>query len=266
MTDLIQCEIVHEGIARVMLNRPSAHNALNWAMATQLRAVLTQLSEDPTCRVIVLAAAGPSFCAGLDLKSCVFGADAADGAIEAMRLQEHFAGVMPLIRRLPQPVVAAIQGAAVGAGLGLALAADVRLIGQSARLAVGAVKIGLSAGECGISYHLPRMIGASRAFEIMLTGRTVLAEEADRIGLASRLVADADLGSDALDLARAIASNSPYASKHTKQVMWSNLDAPSFDAAIELENHVQTVAMLTVDFREGAQAFAEKRPPNFSGR
>src|SRR3546814_30004 len=134
--------------------------------------------------------------------------------------QELFGGTIRSLRRLPQPVIAAVQGAAVGAGFGIALAADIRIAAPSTNFLVGAVKIGLSAGECGISYHLPRLIGAGRAFEIMLSGRAVAAEEAVAIGLVARVVDDAQLLDAALETARAIAANSPYSIKHTKQLMW----------------------------------------------
>jgi enoyl-CoA hydratase len=165
-----------------------------------------------------------------------------------------------------QPVVAAVPGAAVGAGFGLALAADVRFCAPSTRFLVGAVKIGLSAAECGISYHLPRIVGAGRAFEVMLTGRPITGEEALAIGLVSDMVEPEALLGRALECARMIAKNSPYSVKHTKQAMWANLQAPSLSAALELENHVQVVALMTDDFREAATAFAEKRPPRFTGR
>jgi enoyl-CoA hydratase len=163
-------------------------------------------------------------------------------------------------------VIAAVNGVAVGAGLGLALAADIRIAARSARFLIGAVKMGLSAGECGISYHLPRLIGAGRAFELMLTGRAVDAEEALRIGLVTELAEEAELAALALRTARSIAANSPFSIKHSKQLMWANLDAAGLEPALELENHVQTVAMLTEDFSEALDAFAAKRPPLFRGR
>lgn len=265
MSKLVSLECVDHGIALLKLHRAEARNALTLAMVRELRGVLDVLAADRECRVIVLAGEGRGFCAGLDLKIAVFGDEAARNASEAMALQELFAGTILRLRRLPQPVIAAVQGAAVGAGFGIALAADIRIAARSANFIIGAVKIGLSAGECGISYHLPRLIGAGRAFEIMLSGRAVAADEALAIGLASRVVDDAQLLDAALETARAIAANSPYSIKHTKQLMWSNLDASSLEAALELENHVQTVAMLSDDFREGARAFAEKRAADFRG-
>lgn len=262
MADDVLVERRDEGIAVVTLARPEARNALTLAMAGRLRDTLREVGADPACRVIVLAAQGNAFCAGLDLKAH----PGMDGAVAWMGLQEVFSGLIETVRGLSQPVIAAVPGAAVGAGFGLALAADVRFCTPATRFLVGAVKVGLSAGECGISYHLPRLVGAGRAFEIMLTGRPVTGEEAVAIGLASEMVEPFAVLGRALDCARMIAENSPYSVKHTKQVMWANLHAPSLAAAVELENHVQVVALMTDDFREAATAFAEKRPPRFTGR
>ena len=262
---LIRCETREGSIAVVTLTRAAARNALTLEMVRHLRAVLADVAADPAIRVVVLAGEGKAFCAGLDLKQVILGEEAPKGPVANIALQELFAGLMLQIHRMRQPVIAAVQGAAVGAGFGVALAADIRIAGASAQFVIGAVRIGLSAGECGISYHLPRLIGAGRAFEIMLTGRPVSAGEALAIGLATQVVDDSALLDEALATARMIAANAPYSSKHTKQVMWANLEAPSVDSAIELENHVQVVALLSNDFAEACRAFIEKRPPVFRG-
>jgi len=263
---LIEIDRTEPEIAVLTLNRPESLNALTAELMVELRAALTAIDADPTCRVVVLTGAGRGFCAGLDLKAVTEGGRTPWGdPVQAMAFQELFAGTTPLMRRIRQPIVAAVNGAAVGAGFALALAADVRVAGASSRFLIGAVKIALTAGETGISYHLPRLVGAGRAFEIMLTGRTVAAEEALAIGLVTRVTPDAEVRAAALEAGRAIAANSPYATKHTKQLMWTNLDAPSLEAAIQLENHAQTVAMLSADFSEGTTAFVEKRPPVFRG-
>jgi enoyl-CoA hydratase len=254
------------GIAIIRLARPEARNALTLDMARRLLKLLEGVAADASCRVVVLTGEGTAFCAGLDLKASLPAGAPPPGAIEWMDLQEVFGGLIRQLRAMRQPVVAAVPGAAVGAGFGLALASDIRICATSAKFLVGAVKIGLSAAECGISYHLPRLIGAGRAFEIMLTGRPVSGAEALAIGLASDVVEEGALLERALQTARAIAENSPYSVKHTKQAMWSNLDAPGLAAALELENHVQVVALTTEDFREAAAAFAEKRPPVFTGK
>jgi enoyl-CoA hydratase len=261
-------EILVEKLANitvVRLARAASRNALTVAMAGELTSVLAQVSEDSSCQVVVLAGDGETFCAGLDLKAVSAVGAPQMGAAEWMALQEVFSRLMTQVHRMRQPVIGAIQGAAVGAGLGIALACDVRIATPSAKFLVGAVKVGLSAGECGISYHLPRLVGAGRAFEIMLTGRPVSGTEAHAIGLASDLAERDALVERALQLAQTIASNAPYSIKHTKQVMWANLEA-SFESALELENHVQVVGLLTDDFAEAARAFTEKRAPEFRGR
>lgn len=263
---MIQVERPEPGIALVTLDRPNAANALTLPMVAALRATLDELAADPSVRVTVLAGSGKAFCAGLDLKEVLSGPDAPVGPIENMDLQEKFAGLMRHVATVRFPVIAAVDGAAVGAGMGLALAADVRVAGPGAKFLVGAVKVALSAGECGISYHLPRLIGAGRAYELMLTGRHVAAEEALAIGLATTLAEPGQAVAAAVAVARMIAANSPYAVKHTKQVMRANVDAPGLDAALELENHVQCLALGTQDFTEACEAFAQKRAPVFTGR
>ncbi|WP_131746668.1 enoyl-CoA hydratase-related protein [Frankia sp. Cppng1_Ct_nod] len=252
-------------VAQVTLSRPGRLNALTFAMVEELSDTFARLGTGGRARVIVLTGAGRAFCAGLDLAGHVQSTmTRRRGPAERLRGQERFAAMVRTIRAIPQPVVAAVNGAAAGAGMALALAADVRVAAASARFHVAAVKIGLSAGECGISYHLPRYVGSSRAFEIMLTGRPVDGAEADRIGLVSRVVDDADLLDRTLDTAEAICSNSPFAVAMTKKIMWANLEA-GFDAAIELENRTQILASMTADSAEAMQAFIEKRPPVFTG-
>jgi len=253
------------GIAVVTLDRPQAANALTLPMVAMLRQTIADLAADSGVRVVVLTGSGKAFCAGLDLKEVLMGDDAPVGPVENMDLQERFAALMREVAEARFPVIAAVNGAAVGAGMGLALAADVRVAAPAAKFLVGAVKVALSAGECGISYHLPRLIGAGRAYEIMLTGRPVAGDEAHAIGLATTL-ADGDLLDAAMSLARQIAANSPYAVKHTKQVMRANIDAPGLASALELENHVQCLALGTDDFAEACRAFSEKRAPVFTGR
>lgn len=258
-------------VAVVALNRPDRLNALTLEAVDEVAARLAEVGAHDACRVVVLTGRGRGFCAGLDLADGGddAGGDQDDGASAdrqdaAARLasQERFVAMVRAVRGLRQPVVAAVNGAAAGAGLGLALAADTRIAAESARFHVASVKLGLSAGECGISYHLPRQLGAARAAEIMLTGRPFDAAEADRIGLVTRVVADDDLLDAALELADAIATNSPFAVWMSKQLLWANLDA-GFDTALELENRTQILATLTDDAREAMAAFAQKRTPSF---
>jgi enoyl-CoA hydratase/carnithine racemase len=183
------------------------------------------------------------------------------GTRATLRSQEHIAGLVPRLRRLPQPVIAAINGAAYGGGLALACASDIRLAGSSARLCVQFIKVGVSGCDIGISYHLPRLVGVSRAHELILTARVVDATEAERIGLVSRVVPDDELVAQAIEVARTICSYSPLTVTLTKQVLTANIDAPNVEWAIALENRNQTLASTTGDIEEAAAAFAEGRPP-----
>ena len=255
------------GLVLLRLERASRMNAMNVPAMRQLKATLDELAADRSVRVLVITGEGRGFCAGLDLKSVLdeqgrYGLD----ATTSYELQMVFDSVMRRLRSMDAAVIAAVNGVAVGAGMGLSLCADIRFASRSASFHVGAVKVGLSAGECGISYHLPRLIGAGRAFELMLTGRPVDAREAERIGLVAGVTEPDQLLPHALACARQILANSPYSTLHTKRVMWNNLDAPSLESALDFENHVQVLALMTQDFGEAALAFSQKRAPNWQGR
>ena len=253
-------------IALVTLNRPERLNALTREMVAELNATLERLARDPECRAVVLTGAGRGFCAGQDLQAAnARNREGRSGVVEKLFWQEQFVGMGARLRAMPQLVIAAVNGPAVGAGMAIALSADVRLVAPSARFLIGAVRIGLSSGESGLSYLLPRLIGAGRAFDIMLTGRPVEAEEAERVGLALRIVAADQLLAEATTYAQAVLANSPFAVRHTKRLMWDNLDAASYAAAVELENRTQILATMTQDYAEATAAFMEKRPPSFSG-
>jgi enoyl-CoA hydratase len=233
----------------------------------KLHEVLAVVAQDASCRVVILTGAGRAFCSGQDMNVAADRNRSGDvGVVERISRQENYAGIVQRMRRMPQPIIAAVKGAAAGAGMGLALAADVRVAGRSARFLVASVRIGLSAGESGISYHLPRLIGAGRAFPILLTGRPIDAEEAGRIGLVAEVVEDDSLESAALDQAKTIMANSPFSVAHSKQIMWANLDAASLDQAIEVENRTQMLAVMTDDYKEAIRAFAAKQPPIFTGK
>jgi enoyl-CoA hydratase len=248
-----------EGIALVELNRPESLNALTREMTGQIGDTFRQLGRDESCRAVVLTGRGRGFCAGQDMKAAA-ARPRDEPMLVKLRSQERFSGMVRAMRSMHQPVIAAVNGPAAGAGMALALGADVRLAAPAATFLVAAVKIGLSGGESGISWNLPRLIGASRAAEIMLTGRLVAADEAERIGLLTRIVPAEGLIGAALDLARQIRSNAPLSVELTKQLIWANL-SNDFDEAIDLENRTQLVAGATADAAEAKRAFAERRPP-----
>jgi enoyl-CoA hydratase len=265
--DALSLEQRDPQIRLLRLNRPARLNAFTREMVAEFNRRLDELAEDRECRALILTGTGRGFCSGQDVAAAdERNRHAPSALVERMYWQEQFAGMSERIRALPQVVVAAVNGPCVGAGMAIALAADVRIVSRSARFLVAAVRLGLTAGESGISYLLPRLIGASRAFEILLTGRPIEADEAERIGLAARLVDDGELLPVAEQWTRDMLANSPFATQHTKRVMWENLDASSFRAALELENRSQILASMTEDYKEATAAFTEKRAARFTGR
>jgi len=252
-------------VARVTLNRPARRNAMNHPLLDGLFGALDDLRADPTCRVIVITGAGAGFCAGLDLSEGVTFPDGNGlGRAQAgMRVQQYIAQLIPRLRSQPQPVIAAVNGAASGGGLALALGADIRIAAASARFNVAFVKVGLSGCDIGVSWMLPRLVGASRAYELMLTGRFADAVEAERIGLVTRVVPDGDLLDAALAEAELILANGPFGVRMTKEVMWSQLEVGSLHAGIDLENRTQVLSSFAGDMEEAMAAFLEKRAPRF---
>jgi enoyl-CoA hydratase/carnithine racemase len=251
-------------VAVVTLNRPDALNALTFPLVDELHATLDAIDADNSCRVVVLTGAGRGFCAGLDLKE-IGPSSRSDGistgARAGMRSQEHIAALVPKLRSIQQPVMAAINGPAYGGGLALACGCDLRIAAESARLCVQFVKVGIGGCDIGISYTLPRLVGVSRAHDLILTARVIDAPEAERIGLVSRVVPDGTALEAALEMADTLCSYSPFGVVMTKQVMWANVDAANVESAIHLENRTQILASTTGDVMEAAAAFAEGRPP-----
>lgn len=256
----------HEDIWLITLNRPARLNALTRETVARFNAILDDLASDTRCRAVIITGAGRGFCSGQDLQASDQRNRAGNsGVIEKLYWQEQFAGMGGRIRSMPKIVIAAVNGPAVGAGMAIALTADIRIATPHARFLIAAVRIGLTGGESGISYLLPRMIGASRAFDILLTGRPIDAQEAERIGLVRSLSEPGALLADAIAYARSVLANSPYSVAHTKKLMWSNLDANSYEAAIEAENRTQILGTMTQDYGEATAAFMEKRPPHYRG-
>jgi enoyl-CoA hydratase len=266
VTDAVLVETVGEGIAQITMNRPDRLNAMNHDLVAGLHDVLDELAADRSCRVIVLTGAGRGFCAGLDLTEGASPPEARGlGRAQAgMTVQKLIAGLVPKMRTTPQPIIAAVNGAASGGGLALALASDVRVAAANARFNVAFVRIGLSGCDIGVSWLLPRLIGASRAFELLLTGRLIDAVEADRVGLVTRVVPEGDAVASALETAKLIVANSPFGVRMTKEVMWSQLEIGSLQAGIDLENRTQVLSSFTGDLTEAMQAFIEKRPAQFT--
>lgn len=256
------------GVTRIAMSRPERLNAMTAGMIGELHAALDAAGADRDCRVIVLTGEGRGFCAGLDLGGYGEPEGAGDqGRVHlALATQRHIASLVQKIRRLPQPVVAEVNGAAAGGGLALVLASDLRIASTSAVFAVSFMKVGFSACDIGTSWMLPRLVGAGRAHELMMTARRFDAEEALRIGLLADAVPPDDLGARVDRALDDLLDKPPLSLSLTKQGMWLALEIPSFDAAVELENRQQILTGMTEDAREAMAAYVEKRPPEYGDR
>lgn len=227
-----------------------------------------ELSVNHDCRVVILTGEGRGFCAGLDLTGYGLAphSENVGPTQRGFATQKHIATLVTHMRSMPQPVIAAVNGAAAGGGLALVLASDVRIGSESAKFNVAFVRIGFSACDIGTSWLLPRIVGVARAQELMLTGRVFDAAEAYRIGLLVDVVPDEHLLETALAKADEIVGNSPFGIALTKEAMWTALEIPGMQAAIDMENRQQILASHTADAREAMTAFVEKRPPTFENR
>lgn len=250
------------GIGLITLNRPTVLNAINMAMLAAFEELFARLARSAV-RVVIVTGAGRGFCAGADLRAVADpGASPAFADPETfLRLvQERYAALILGVRNLPQPVIAAVNGPAAGGGFCLALAADIRYAAPEAYFTASFINIGLSGGELGSSYLLPRLVGLSRAAEMLYTGRKIPAPEAERIGLVSRVVPREDLLSEAMTCARTLIGKNPAGLTMTKRALERNSDADSLKAAIDLENRNQTLLLFSGDFFERIRPFTRKRP------
>ncbi|WP_069160040.1 enoyl-CoA hydratase [Nocardia altamirensis] len=251
-------------IALVTLNRPERMNAMAFDVMIPLREALEEVSADNDIRVVVLTGAGDGFCSGADLQSAgkVPNIEGLTVTSVARRSMDLLNDVMLTLRRMHQPVIGAINGAAIGGGFCLSVATDIRIAAEEAYFRAAGINNGLTATELGISYLLPRAIGASRAFEIMLSGRDVDAAEAERIGLVSRTVAAAKLLDTCYDLADRIISFSRVGTELTKRMLWSGMEAGSFESHMQHEGTAQLyVRLTTANFDEAIRARKDRRPP-----
>ncbi len=265
---LVELSHPEEHITVLTLNRPEALNALTYELVDELHRSLETIHADHDCRVVVLTGAGRGFCAGLDLRGfgTVPGTENFGRPQQGMAVQQFIAGLVPRLRSLRQPVVAAVNGAAAGGGFALALASDVRICARSAKFGTAFVRLGISGCDIGVSWLLPRLIGASRSHELLLTGRVFGADEANDLGLVSRVVDNADLMDEALGTARLIARNSPMGVWMTKEVMWSNLEVGSLQAGIDLENRTQILTSQTADSRAAMAGFLDGQQVEWANR
>jgi enoyl-CoA hydratase len=266
-TDFVLVDRPRPNVALVTLNRPERMNSMAFDVMVPLKKVLDELTYDNSVRVIVLTGAGRGFSSGADHKSAgsVPNVDGLTRPTYALRSMQVLDDVILGLRRMHQPVIAAVNGAAIGGGLCLALACDIRVAATGAYFRAAGINNGLTASELGLSYLLPRAIGSSRAFELMLTGRDVDAQEAERVGLVSRAVPGEDLLEVCYQMAEGIAAFSRPGIELTKRTLWTGMDAASLEGHMQAEGLGQLfVRLLTANFEEAVAARAEKRAPVFT--
>lgn len=254
-------------VSVITLNDPSTLNSMSFELVSALYAALEEVGADNDCDVVVLTGGGRGFCSGLNLDYVGVppGSEGLPLSRLAMRAMDYMSDLVPAMRRIPQPIIAAVNGPAFGGGMCLCLGADIRIAAQSAVFNGAGINNGLTGTELGVSYLLPRLIGASRSNEILLSGRRVDAAEAERIGLVSRVVSDGELAGAALELAAQISAYSTFGTAMTKRVLWDSLECGSLEAAIGLESRNQLlVRMLTQNLEEAIRARREKRKPSYS--
>jgi enoyl-CoA hydratase len=264
-TELATLEHPSAHVRRITLQRAERLNAMTAELCEALHRRLHDVANDRACRAVIITGAGRAFCAGLDLHGygAAPGADGTDAARDRLAMQQHMSSLIRGLRAVPQPIISAVNGPAAGFGLALALASDIRYAAREAVFRVAFINVGVSNCDMGTSWLLPRLIGASRAHELMLTGRRVDAEEALRIGLVADVVDGERLAARALEGAEQIAALSPWGIRLTKQGMWSALEQASEQAAIEYEDRQQIMGLHGRAMPEAVAAFLEKRPAEF---
>jgi enoyl-CoA hydratase len=251
-------------VSLITLNRPERMNAMAFDVMIPLRQRIEEVSVDNDTRVVVLTGAGAGFCSGADLEDpgALPNVEGLTVTSIARRALEVLDDVVLAVRKMHQPVIAAVNGPAIGGGFCLSLAADIRVASEAALFRAAGINNGLTASELGISYLLPRAIGSSRAFDIMLTGRDVEAAEAQRIGLVSSVVPGDALLDTCYAMAERIMGYSRVGTEVTKRMLWSSLDASSLTAHMDHEGIAQLYVRLTTEnFEEAVRARKEKRAP-----
>ncbi len=266
MSDLVIVSEPAAGVTQLTFNRPEQLNAMTSELCEDAARAAARAPVERSCRAVILTGAGRAFCAGLDLHG--YGSapenDGSDESRDRLANQQHMSTLVLGLRALPQPVIAAVNGPAAGFGLALALASDIRYAAPEAVFSAAFINIGVSNCDMGTSWLLPRLIGASRSHELMLTGRRVDAEEALRIGLVADVVESGRLLERALEAATQIAALAPWGVRLTKHGMWSALEIPSEQAAVEYEDRQQIMATFGRAVPEAIEAFLNKRPAEFA--
>jgi enoyl-CoA hydratase/carnithine racemase len=252
------------GVATVTLARPEKLNALTFGAYADLRDLIAELARDGSVRALVLGGEGRGFCSGGDVEE-IIGATLAMDTGQLLDFNRMTGQVVRALRECPFPVIAAVHGVAAGAGAVLALAADFRVADPSARFAFLFTKVGLSGGDMGAAYLLPRVVGLGHATRLLMLGEPVRADEAERIGLISVLTEEGKAGAEAAALAQRLAEGPALAHAQTKALLTAELDMP-LAAAVEMDAATQALLMNSADYAEFHAAFSEKRQPKWQGR
>ena len=253
-----------DAVATVTLNRPEKLNPLTFESYADLRDLLAELPHHEDVRVLVIRGEGRAFCGGGDVNE-IIGELIRMDARDLMRFTKMTGDVIRAMRECPVPIIAAVNGIAAGAGAVVALAADFRVVGASGKFAFLFTKVGLSGGDMGAAYLLPRVVGLGRATQLLMLGETIDAQTADRYGLVSTLVPDDQLDTAVTDLAARLAAGPTLALAQTKSLLTRELDIP-IGSAMDLDAMTQALLMTTRDHAEFHTAFNERRPPRWQGR
>jgi len=273
----IKFELRDNGIGIISLNRPEKLNAINFKMEEELHSVLDSLIANLDCRVLIFRGEGRAFCAGTDLQEGsilnvkkvpegyenIYFLDVSETLKKKIYHQWHISQIFVKMRKISQPIIAIVQGAAAGGGFGFAMASDFRIVADDVKFINASINIGLTGADVGGSYFLPRLIGLSRAAEILYTGREVNADEAIEIGLAIKKVSKEQLLNTALNLAENLLKKSPLGLRLTKQAINLSMDAPSLETILQLENNGIVLSFSSKDVNEASTAFFQKKEPKY---
>ncbi|NHJ24296.1 MAG: enoyl-CoA hydratase/isomerase family protein [Candidatus Lokiarchaeota archaeon] len=273
----IKFELRDNGIGIISLNRPEKLNAINFKMEEELHSVLDSLIANLDCRVVIFRGEGRAFCAGTDLQEGsilnvkkvpegyenIYFLDVSETLKKKIYHQWHISQIFVKMRKISQPIIAIVQGAAAGGGFGFAMASDFRIVADDVKFINASINIGLTGADVGGSYFLPRLIGLSRAAEILYTGREVNADEAIEIGLAIKKVSKEQLLNTALNLAENLLKKSPLGLRLTKQAINLSMDAPSLETILQLENNGIVLSFSSKDVNEASTAFFQKKEPKY---
>ena len=275
--ETIKFELKENGIGILSLNRPEKLNAINFQMEKELHEVFDHLMINLDCRVLILRAEGRAFCSGTDLQEAVilntkkhpegyekyYFLNVPEPIKRKIYHQWRISSIFVKMRKISQPIIALVHGAAAGGGFGFAMASDMRIVGTDVKFINASINIGLTGADVGGSYFLPRLIGLSRATEIMYTGRSVGAEESVKIGLALKAVEPKDLMESAMELASDMIKKSPLGLRMTKQALNLTLDSPSLETILQLENSSIVLTFSSKDVNEASAAFFGKKDPKY---